>query len=180
MEALLFSPYTAQATGWAAALVNIWRFQMRTAVQMRHVNIVVALLFSLHYGLMGATAGMVLCFIAATRSSVLSFDFFWRRRNWVGVFYFALCTLAFIPTYHSWLDILPLIGLYCGCLIDLQHNAVRVRALALGGQCVWFTYNLLLGSYGGMFSSALNMVSNGIGYYRHHWRKFPRAPRIVP
>lgn len=157
----------AQAIGWIAMLSALIRFQMKTARQIRFMNIITAGIFGFHYLLLGGLSGAILCWIGSARSSLLMSKALWRYKLYIVIASLVLCSVVSFFIYESWIDLLPLFGLYFGTLMDAQHKAMRMRGFAVMSQCCWLIYNILVGSHGGMVSASLSVSSNIIGFWRH-------------
>lgn len=148
-------------------ILAVLRYQMKTARQIRFVNVFSAFTFAVHFYLLGAYSGAVLCLIASLRSSVLMRKAVWPYKKYVVLVSLVLCTIVTAFVYQGWIDILPLIGLYTGTLLDAQDKALKARAFGFSSSSSWFFYHFAVMSHGGIVSSIIALSSNLIGFWRH-------------
>ena len=119
-------------------------------------QIVSTVLYCLHYYLLGAYTGLIICAFEVIRDYL-----YFRTDKDEYVFYgsaivFILCTIL---TYQSYIDLLPLIaGLVDG--YTLTKNKKIVVWGATISYTIWVVYCLLIGSYAGALTDGILVVSN--------------------
>ena len=143
------------------------RFQMKTAAQIRFVNVISSGLFGIHYALLSAWSGSAVFFLASGRSAILLTSTGWKYKIYILWASVALCVLVSYFTYEHWYDIFPLLALCLGGLLDIQAKAIVSRGLGVLMHSCWFVFAILNGSQGGTVSTSLSIGSNLLGFWRH-------------
>lgn len=164
-----------QILGFIAMSLSIARYQMRTTRQIRGMGVCAAVFFSTHFFLLGSLAGCCMATIGGVRSALLLNHKLWPYRKYVAAAAIAAGLAATAIVYESWVDALPFCAVFFGIFMDVQEKATRARALGAGMQVFWLLFTTLSGSYGGMVSSSMNLLSNLIGYLRHHYAPYLRT-----
>lgn len=153
---------TAQIVGLVALACSVAVFQSNDRKKMLYIQLLTAVLFAVHYGLLGAWAGVAMNLINSLRSVI-----FVRTRNriWLYVVISAF-VLASIVTWESAYSSLPLIGMLSGTIAFWMGSSSKIRYIALLSPPVWFAYNLLVGSYIGLFAEVFIFTSIIVGIKR--------------
>jgi len=158
----------AQLIGFIAVAFSLAVFQVNKRNGMLLLTIVASLLYTCHFYLLGAYSGSIMNLIGAVRSYV-----FKRQGKNQSVLTLSIFSLFFVVgTFITWQgpeSLLPLGGTLAGSIAFWQLKPKRIRFIALISPPLWFTYNIIVGSYAGMFIEIINFSSNMIGIYRFDW-----------
>lgn len=159
-----------QLIGLFAVAISLSIFQINDRRKMLKLNIAAAIIYSVHFFLLGATTGAAMNLIAAGRS----FAFFNtnpnKRHLWV---LFAACVVSIVGALLTWqgpLSLLPLAGSVSSGFAFWQKNPKHNRRWALISSPMWFVYNSISGSYPGMIIEVITVISNFVGQYRFDYR----------
>lgn len=157
-----------QGVGYLALLFVILSFQNSTRVKLLFFMLVGILLFVIHYALLGAWIGSlmnlveaVMVFIAYKKET----DTWAQRKFWPYIFV-AIFIVAGTLTAKSIVDFLPVLAQIFGTIAVWQTNPRAIRFIMLAPRPLWFTYNLVVGSYAGMITEAFILVSVLVGIIR--------------
>ncbi len=152
----------AQLIGFMALIAAIAVYQYDGRKKMLYILLFTALLFAVHYSLLGAWSGVAMNVIAGARSIVFTRT---RKTVWLYIFLISF-TAAGIVTWQSAYSVLPIVGMLSGTIAFWMKNSSRIRYIALLSPPVWFVYNLIVGSYAGLFAEVFIFGSILIGIRR--------------
>ena len=167
-----------QIIGLIAMAMAFCSFQCKTQKKIMYFQICAGFLFSVHFGLIGATTGMILNAIAAPRAFIYSQreNHRWARSKfWVILFIVISCATYLLPffvfateptTENLLLEILPVIGMVATTVSFSMEKASTVRALSLISSPAWLVYNFCHLSIGGIITECVVMISIFIGILR--------------
>ena len=168
-----------QALGWIAAALVVSSFQCRTGRGIILMQVFSCLTFAVHFALLGAWTGAALNLLGVLRLvTALSFDRYPLARR-LYLLFFPLIWVVTAAVAESWSDLLPAIGYTLGTLAVMQSDLLRLRVLYLLAHPFWLTYNLLVGSQGGIAVEILNIASSSLAIVRHRAKR-PGAARRPP
>lgn len=156
---------TAQLVGFVAVGFSLAVFQVNNRKTMLTLTIVAGLFWTCHFYLLGAATGSAMNLIGSARSYIFRKQS--AKQSFVSLVFF--CLLFIVVTVITWQGIeslLPLGGMLAGSYAFWQINPKRIRAFALIAPPLWFTYNLIVGSYAGVLIEVINVGSNVLGIYR--------------
>ena len=159
---------TGQIFGWFAFAAAFIRFQMKTTIQIRFMNIVSCTLFAIHYSFLLEWAGAIMFMIAGFRSILLMFARFWQYKNTIAIGAVILSAMTLFFTFSQWYHLMPLIAIFLGALMDIQPKAVFARLFGGLMHIFWLIYAISTGSQGGTLNSGIVIFSNLSGFWRHH------------
>lgn len=154
-----------QLIGLFAAGFYIALFQVNNRTKMLSLKICGSLVMSVHLALLGASTGAAMTLVSAARDT--TFIVLGKRRNPAApaVFIF-IFTIAAIGTWEGLISLLALAGMILGTLAFWQLKPNRIRILTLIASSLWVVYDLVSGSYPGMFIESMAILSNLVGIYR--------------
>lgn len=170
----------AQAIGAIAVIISLSIFQVNNRRTMLLLGTIAALLYSVHFLLLGALTGAVMNLIGAVRGYVFSRVAPSRRTVWVLLLFCLIAAGATWVTWQGWYSLLAASASILAGVALWQRKTENVRRLYMVSNPLWFVYNLITRSYPGMFVEVVLIVSNLIGQYRFDIRprKTRRARRI--
>ena len=176
----------AQCISLVATCTAISAAQFRTQKGIMCMLAISGFLLAVHFVILKAPAGFMLNLISGVRALIYS------QRNekkwaasvvWVYVFLgLILCTypMAFLvfhkepTTANLILEILPVLGMVATTFSCRMKEASKVRALGIISTPLWFTYNLLNHSVGGILTEAIGLLSTLIGILRLDIHRKPK------
>lgn len=164
------SYWLIQSIGIIAVAVSLTIFQINSRNKMLQLGMIAALIYALHFFLLGARTGAAMNLIAAGRSYVYFKTTPDKRHTWILLAIGVVSVLGALLTWQGPLSLLPLLGTLSSGLAFWQTKPKNIRRFALISSPLWFAYNAVSGSYPGMFIEVVMICSNFIGQYRFDYR----------
>lgn len=166
----------AQLIGFVAVGFSLAVFQVNNRRTMLTLLICSALLYACSFYMLNAYTGAAMNLLAAVRSYV--YIRHPKQQDLKTLIIFQLIFVAATAlTWQGPISLLPFIGTASGTLAFWLLNLKQTRLLTLISPPSWFIYDLLSGSYPGMFIEVINISSNLVGIYRFDLRKPQHARR---
>ena len=161
-----------QIFGMIAILLGFISYQMRTQRQILLLQSATAVVFCIHYGLIGAFSGMAMNGVNIVR------NFFYDRRNrkakkdWITPTVFALIqTIACLLTWEAWYSVFILVGVVTNTVCMSFSDPQAVRKSILVTSPLILTYDILARSIGGSIYESVAGISAFVGILRHQKQK---------
>ena len=163
-----------QAIGFCGAGMNFLSFQQNKRSKIIGFQIGAALLFIIHYILLGFTngadafTGAALNFIGLTRSIVfINNDKKWAKSPvWLGVF-IVVSAVAGILTWEAWYSFLPPMALILTTISYWMKNETKIRLITFPSSPCWLVFNIITGSFAGVVTECIVMSSIIIAIIRY-------------
>ncbi len=160
--------YIAQGVGYAALLFVVLSFQRNKRSAVLSTLLAGALLFTVHFSLLGARTGALMNLIAigVTFVAYKKGTAAWANRPvwlYVSIGLYVLCGMLI---YQRPIDTLPVIGQIFGAIAVWQTNPRIIRFIMLLPRPLWFIYNLAVGSQAGVVAELFITSSVVIGIAR--------------
>ena len=156
-----------QIFGGIAILFGFISYQVKTQRQLIFMQSATALVFCVHYFLIGAYTGMAMNAVNMIR------NFFYGRRNRKGSrdiytpLAFAAAQAAIgILTWNAWYSVFVFLGIVGNTVCMSFADPQNVRRSILVTSPLVFTYDAFASSWGGMVYEAVAWVSAIIGILR--------------
>lgn len=165
---------TAQIVGIVAVTVSLLLFQFNDRRKMLNIGVCSALLWTLHFYLLGAYTGSAMNGISAIRDLTLARTKPTSNNLWILGAIMLLATAATIITWHGIVCILPLIACGLNAASFWSTNTKRIRRFYLLVPPLWFTYNFFSHSYPGMAIELILVISNIVAQFRFDRKKTSR------
>lgn len=170
-----------QITSIIGMILTIVSFQMKTRKQIILFQTVGSVFFLLSYFLLSSWSAVYLNIVFLTRNVVFYFskEKKWaQHKAWLIVLLCAVVAAGCIG-FHSWLDVLPIIGSVFGTVAMYMKNENMLRLLKLGDSPCWLIYNCTIPSTGGIICEVFNMASIIIGLVRYKKDGIIKAQKSV-
>lgn len=159
---------TIQLIGFAAIGFILVSFQLNKRSTILIMLLVGQVLFSMHYGLLGAWTAVMTNLLAVVRGYVYynKNRYTWARSSaWVYVFV-GITWVAVIFTWEGWYSLLVVTGMTIETIALWQNNPKYIRISMLVERPLFFTYSLIVGSYAGLAADIIFSISIIIGMFR--------------
>ncbi len=158
-----------QGVGILAMLASVVSFQMRTHKSIMIVQIVTAILFSVHFGLLGADTACVLNAVAVVRNFIFLFQNDSRFCAWRGwtVLFSGVMVLFGALSWEGWVSILFIVSMIFNTISLSMSNPQNVRRVLLISSPLSLIYNVLTRSIGGIVNEILAECSAIVGLIRY-------------
>lgn len=162
--------------GCAVALGCSWPLY-RSRGRILGVQCIGAMLFGVHYILLGAPTGAAVALAAAVQAVAAAM----LREGWMKRGVFALTVLAGLIVTVTNFAGLPSLFAQGGAFVTtagrLQRSAQAMRWFFLAASAFWVTHNLLVGSVWGLTADSLSVSMLAVGIWRE---RAPRAAQSAP
>ncbi|HSW78916.1 MAG TPA: YgjV family protein [Candidatus Babeliales bacterium] len=163
-----------QLIGFVGVVLSFLVFQSNKRHKMLLLQTVSALVWSLHFFLLGAVTGSAMNFITAGRN--YTYYKAGRNRNILIPLSFAACmVVAVLLTWQGPRSLLPMAGSLIGTLAFWQVKTHHIRLIVIVSPSLWLIYNVISGSYAGVVADTLVIFSIALGIYRFDvrplWRR---------
>lgn len=163
-----------QGIGFCGAGVNFLSFQQNKRSRIIGFQIVAALLFIIHYIMLGLTegadayTGAALNFIGLTRSIVfINNDKKWAKSPVWLVVYVVVSIAAGILTWESWYSFLPPMAMILTTFSYWLKNETKIRLVTFPSSPCWLVFNIITGSVAGVVTECIVMSSLIIAIVRY-------------
>ena len=164
--------FLAQALGILALIAMVLSYQQRTRRRLLTLQIAANFFLASNYYLVGAITGCAMCLISVARSFVFSKnDTRWgKSRLWFYGF-MLISTLAGILTWKDFTSAFALAATLILTVALYSNDPKRMRLLLLPCPLLYFVYNYINRSLGGMGSDLFCLISALIAVWRFDIRK---------
>ncbi len=159
----------AQLVGFVAMALLVSSFQMKTRAGILKVQLVSESLWVLHYFLLGAYTGMALNVVAAVRCYVYGRRGVkkWADNNAIPVVFFTAGVLTCIFTWSGPISLLPTASICLNSFVQWSKRPRVIRIFSAPGCACWLVFNYLSGSYAGILTEVLNLISIAAAILRY-------------
>lgn len=164
-----------QLIGLVAVVISVSIFQINDRRKMLKLNLVAAVIYSIHFFLLGAMTGAAMNLIGAGRSYVFFNIKPDKRHVWILIASTIVSVAGALLTWQGPLSLLPLLGSISSGFAFWQNKPKNIRRWALISSPLWFAYNTLSKSYPGMLIEIITVCSNLVGQYRLDYRHKSRT-----
>ena len=170
------SQLVTQSIGFIAAFFIIFSFQKNKRKLILSLFFIGQLLFVIHFGLLGAWTAVGMNIIAALRTFIFNQkEPKSRTKNNFWLYSFILLFwIAGILIWEGYSSLLLIAASTAESYALWKSNTKHIRLLMLIPRPFFFTYNFIVGSYGGMLTEAIVFISVIIGIIRFDVLKKPK------
>ena len=148
--------WIAQGIGVLAAVLGVVSFQLARDRAMFLTLAASAMVWALHFLLLGAPAAAAINAVTAVRNLSGAF----LRRRWLGYGFAGFYIVAAGWSFQSAWDLLPLIAVLSGTAATFFLTGLRVRLALLAGSVLWVIFSVVAGSIPGVVMMAADAISN--------------------
>lgn len=168
MENINWQELSGQGFGLIAVAFGFLSYQMRTQKQLLAMQLATALVFCIHYALIGAVSGLVCNVIAALRNIAYYHrekPLFSGRR--CPVIFAILMGLSGVFSWQGYASLFVIVGLVINTLCLSLTDPQKIRKSILVTSPLVLIYNALVFSVGGMIYESVCIISSVIGMLRY-------------
>lgn len=166
--------FITQGVGFCGAALNFLSFQQNKRSRIIGFQIGAALLFILHYILLGITngadayTGAALNFIGLSRSVVfINNDKKWAKSPFWLVFFIVVSAISGILTWESWYSFLPPLAMILTTVSYWMKDETKIRLITFPSSPCWLIFNIITGSVAGIVTECVVMSSLIIAIVRY-------------
>lgn len=172
--------FIAQLVGFAGLLFVVLSMQPKYRKNILLLQLFGSVLFTIHFGLIGAATGMALNAIASMRAVILSRYHIKTGKKWpifvIGILFIA----ATVVSWQGYISLLPLAAMLIATVAFWQRDEQSIRKLILIAAPMWLVYNAMNASFAGVLTEVLVITSTLIGLWRFRRAKSHEATTYEP
>ncbi len=158
----------AQIVGLCALALSTLSFQLNTRKKILIAQIFTAVLFSVHYGMLGAVTGAAMNGISVIRNLI----FYYRDRKffsgniWVAIFV-GVNLITGILFWQDWTSVLCIAAIVISTVSLSLKDPKYVRMVLLLSSPFFLAYSVVTGSIGGALNDLIAGTSGVIAVIRY-------------
>jgi len=166
-----------QACGVLGLVGLILGYQLKNKTATLVVVGIAQILFTVHYGLLGAWTGVAVSIYALSRSVIMILEQHDKADEKSWLFSSAVILLVLAPFYYEgWVTWLPIASMFIMTVALYQKNLQVFRVTEILKSPLWIIYGIVMGSWQTVGAEVLKVVSAGVGLLR--FRKEKRKRRL--
>lgn len=157
-----------QLIGAIAFLFLIWSYQKKKKVEILVLQIISAIIFSIHYYFLNA-ATAVFCNIINCIVFLLIYFYEKKNKNKLSLFVIMI-PLLIIISLISWdgiSSILPIIASIIVLIGFLLNNENDIRLIGIISSLCWLIYGLIYISYSAIIFNAVTIITTSLAIKKH-------------
>lgn len=163
----------AQVFGIIGIIFSVLSMQMRTKRNIMIMLLCLNLASALNFLFLNSISGSLVCFFAVIETFV---NYLFDSKNkvvpiYVVIFYVIVNLILGISTYHSLLDIIPIVCALLFCATVCTKKEFTIRKLMFGNQSLWLVYDIIVKAYMFSISNILTLISIIIAFFRFDYKK---------
>lgn len=169
MSGILTNFWVIQSIGAVALVFVVFAWSQKTREKMIKSQSINLILFTIHYLLLGAYTGAIMCVIVLFRNFV-----FLRKgiKKWAShkiwlYFFYLISTIGLIFSWKGLITILPVVAVILGTYGMYKEKPSEMRFYNLINCLIWIPYTIVVYSYSGFLSQIVGISGILIGMYRH-------------
>ena len=168
--------YIAQAVGFVGMTLAFISFQQNKRERITFLQMLASIVWTVHFGLLGAWSGMAMNAIGIARGFVFSKKGTpWASGAYWPYLFSALSVVCCLFTWEGWTSLLPSVAMVVSAFGLWADNPKTVRRLNLPASWMWLAYNLINQSWAGLATECFNTASILIAMFRYDRKK--KSPR---
>jgi len=170
----------AQIIGVLGMIAAMLSFQCKSSKKMFVIQAFCAGFFLIHFGLLGATVGMLQNVFAIIRAMIFRSEKKWAQNKSIPYIFAALFLLTIVVTYDGPLTLLPPIAMVISTFAMWTKNGKKIRILQLVTVSpMWLIYNASVISISGCITESFNIVSIFVSIARYGINGFDKPTPAV-
>ena len=167
------SEFAVQMIGFAGVAFFILSYQIRSNRMLFLCQLMGCLIFCAQFIIMGAYTGALSLTVSVARNMLLlkADDWKWVRSKATLSAILALLLVITMCTWAGWVSLLPFAAVSAASIGYWSNNArkIRLSQLLVGSPCT-LIYDMIVGSWGGVTSEAITLISILVSIFRFGWR----------
>jgi hypothetical protein len=170
MEEIIW--WIGQGFGVIAIALGFLSYQMKTQRGVILAQTATAVVFVIHFALIGAWTGMAMNIVSAIRSIA----YYYRNKKGshdvvIPLIFTVIMAASGILTWTGWYSVFMLLGLVINTVCMSLYDADKVRKSILVSCPLVIIYDIFVLSYSGIVYESVAMVSAAVGLIRYYKRK---------
>ena len=173
MVRLLTNFWFIQSIGIVALVFVVLAWNAKTRKKILRLQSVNLAFFIIHYILLGAYTGALMCVIVLVRNFVFIKK---GEKKWASysIWFYLFSLLSVVALTISWkgsITILPVVAVILGTYGMYKEKPADMRFYNLINCLIWIPYTIVVFSYPGLLSQIIGTIGILMGMYRHDRKK---------
>ena len=167
-----------QVIGFIGTMLFFLSFQCRKNRNLFRVQLLSYLFYTVHLLLLGAVTGGISYVINSFRSVCLGSNWMFARKKEMCVIICMMQAAALLFTWSGWISVLPVAANIASTIGGYTHNARKIRITGmLINSPLWIIYDIIVGSWAGIFDEVVSEASMAISIIRFGWKNLDRVEK---
>lgn len=169
MLSVLYNFWFIQFIGLIALVFVFLSWNAKTRKDIFKLQSINLVFFIIHYMLLGAHTGALMCIVVLTRNFV-----FVRKgtKRWAShvIWFYIFCLLSIavlLISWRGWISVLPATAVIIGMYGMFKDKPKEMRFYNLLNSLIWVPYTIVVHSYSGLLSQIIGITGVLVGMYRH-------------
>lgn len=160
--------------GFAFVILSFW---FKEKKQIIFMQIIANVFLSIHYYLLGAMSGGLICLVTVIRNMFLYNKEDKKTIIFYGIIFSIIFILVGMLMYDGFVSLIPIIAtiFYTYLLLKEDPNDIRLGNVLVS--FMWMIYNLFVNSYIGIINEAILIITNAAAYQKFKKRKKKRKAK---
>ena len=162
-----------QGIGFIALILLVLSFQVKSRKNILYIHFLSMVLFAIHFSLLSAWTAVAMVSLNAIKSLVFSFkdSIKYLQNNFILYLFIILFWISGLLTWEGFHSLFAILALNFVVLSHWSTNTKKLRLLFMLCHPFWIAYDLVVGSYAGIVSEIVVLISGGIGLWRYKQNK---------
>ena len=170
--------YTAQAIGLIGMIIAFISFQHNEKKKILWTQAFGAVMFTLHFFLLGAFTGMIMNLLSIPRNLVFAVEHKKEKQLFFTILFILLFIISGIFTWESPRSAFPISAMSLGTIVFSLKSPSVIRFCSLPISIFWLIYNIISISYAGILTESFCFASIIIAIFRFNILKKPELEKI--
>ena len=159
-----------QLIGVVGTVLFFVSYQCKSNKNLFRVQFLSYFCYTLHLLLLGAITGGISYILNLFRSFCLGSKYEFARGKGMCIIICFLQVMALVLTWSGWISILPVAANIAATIGGYTHNARKIRVAGIFiNSPLWIIYDIIVGSWAGIFDEIVSEASMIISIIRYGW-----------
>ena len=160
-----------QLIGVVGTVLFFASYQCKSNKNLFRVQFLSYFCYTIHLLLLGAITGGISYILNLFRSFCLGSKYEFARGKGMCIIICFLQVVALVLTWSGWISILPVAANIAATIGGFTHNARKIRVAGMFiNSPLWIIYDIIVGSWAGIFDEIVSEASMIISIIRYGWK----------
>lgn len=160
-----------QLIGVVGTVLFFASYQCKSNKNLFRVQFLSYFCYTIHLLLLGAITGGISYILNLFRSFCLGSKYEFAKSKIMCAIICSLQVLALVLTWSGWISILPVAANIAATIGGYTHNARKIRMAGMFiNSPLWIIYDIIVGSWAGIFDEIVSEASMIISIIRYGWK----------
>lgn len=166
------SEFIVQIIGFIGVAFFVISYQIRSNRMLFLCQLMGCQVFCVQFIIIGAYTGALSLSVNIARNVLLlkADDWNWVKSKGTLSAIIGLLLITTVFTWAGWISLLPFASVAITSIGYWTNNAQRIRLSQLFGTPCTLVYDIIIGSWGGVISETITLISITISVFRYGWK----------